>query len=87
MEAADASSSGDQKKSLLNLPTGYHFAPTHEELIIYYLRPKIAGLSPLLPIFQEKNVIEFGPEEITGTRWSTKVLVLVVVDVVICCCC
>jgi hypothetical protein len=72
MEAADASSSGDRKRrSVLNLPFGYHFAPTDEELIVNYLRPQIAGCPPLLPIFIDDDVVKCGPEELTGT-WSIK---------------
>ena len=66
MVAADATS-GDRKRSLLNLPPGYHFAPTDAELIVHYLRRKIAGLPPLLPIFIDEDVVGCHPEKITGT--------------------
>ncbi|KAM0876595.1 hypothetical protein ACQ4PT_036080 [Festuca glaucescens] len=67
MDAAADASSGvrPNRAPLLNLPSGYHFAPTEEELIIHYLRPKIAGLKSLLPIFIQTDVISSGPEEIT----------------------
>jgi hypothetical protein len=71
MDAAADASSGVRPNAAprLNLPSGYHFAPTEEELIIHYLRPKIAGLKPLLPIFiNDADFISSGPEEITGTR-------------------
>ncbi|KAM0837423.1 hypothetical protein ACQ4PT_061672 [Festuca glaucescens] len=62
----DAAAARPNAAPRLNLPSGYHFAPTEEELIIHYLRPKIAGLKPLLPIFIEgADFISSGPEEIT----------------------
>ncbi|CAM0873533.1 unnamed protein product [Alopecurus aequalis] len=66
MEAGDASSGNRGKRSLLNLPPGYHFAPTDEELIVYYLRRKIDGLAPLLPIFRDADVVGCPPDKITA---------------------
>lgn len=53
---------------MLKLPPGYHFAPTENELVVHYLRRKIAGLQPLLPIFFDvDNLNSYRPEQIVGT--------------------
>uniref|UniRef100_A0A8R7PK21 NAC domain-containing protein n=1 Tax=Triticum urartu TaxID=4572 RepID=A0A8R7PK21_TRIUA len=62
----------------LNLPPGYHFAPSGDELIVHYLRRKLDGLPPHLPIFNDVTPItDYRPEQITdefrdfgeGARW------------------
>ncbi|KAF7011055.1 hypothetical protein CFC21_025403 [Triticum aestivum] len=62
----------------LNLPPGYHFTPTEAELIVHYLRRKLDGLPPHLPIFNDVTPItDYRPEQITdefrdfgeGGRW------------------
>ncbi|KQK21557.1 hypothetical protein BRADI_1g61525v3 [Brachypodium distachyon] len=67
MEVAPASTE-HQRRFMLKLPPGYHFAPTENELVVHYLRRKIAGLQPLLPIFFDvDNLNSYRPEQIVGT--------------------
>lgn len=40
-----------QNKLALKLPLAFHFQPTDDDLVLHFLRHKIAGLPPLLPIF------------------------------------
>ncbi|KAI4973993.1 hypothetical protein ZWY2020_041774 [Hordeum vulgare] len=56
---------GKKQRSAVNLPLGYHFAPTDEELIVHYLRRKMDGHPPHLPIFKDVPVIHYRPEQIT----------------------
>ncbi|KAG8063264.1 hypothetical protein GUJ93_ZPchr0003g18643 [Zizania palustris] len=49
----------------LHLPAGYHFKPTDDELIVHFLRRKIAGLPPLLPIFIEVTNFRICPDDLT----------------------
>ncbi|BBH07352.1 No Apical Meristem domain transcriptional regulator superfamily protein [Prunus dulcis] len=53
-------------KYINDLPSGYRFVPTNEELIEEYLKKKIKN--ELLPInrFREVDVYKYHPEELTG---------------------
>jgi hypothetical protein len=60
-----------RQKLSLNLPLGYHFLPTHTELIVHYLRPKLSGVvndELPLPIFFDEHVIAYRPEDLVGTK-------------------
>ncbi|KAI4973994.1 hypothetical protein ZWY2020_041775 [Hordeum vulgare] len=56
---------GKKQRSAVNLPLGYHFAPTDEELIVHYLRRKMDGHPPHLPIFKDVPITDYRPEQIT----------------------
>jgi hypothetical protein len=52
-----------QNKLALKLPLAFHFQPTDDDLVLHFLRHKIAGLPPLLPIFI--NLLEQRPDHLT----------------------
>ncbi|KAF7106670.1 hypothetical protein CFC21_107388 [Triticum aestivum] len=54
-----------KQRLVLNLPPGYHFAPTDMELIVHYLRRKMDGHPPHLPIFKDVPITDYRPEQIT----------------------
>lgn len=72
--ASAAASSGHRARFMLNLPPGYHFCPREDELIVYYLRRKIAGLPLPLPIFVDERITSYRPEQIIGTYMHTYIL-------------
>uniref|UniRef100_A0A0D9VUD4 NAC domain-containing protein n=1 Tax=Leersia perrieri TaxID=77586 RepID=A0A0D9VUD4_9ORYZ len=51
MEGSSSFKPTVKKKFVLNLPAGFHFKPTDDELVVHFLRRKIAGQQMLLPIF------------------------------------
>ncbi|GFP84144.1 protein ataf2 [Phtheirospermum japonicum] len=50
--------SGDQQ---LNLPAGFRFHPTDEELVVHYLCRKCAGQQIAVPIIAEIDLYKFNP--------------------------
>ncbi|KAL3752139.1 hypothetical protein ACJRO7_012889 [Eucalyptus globulus] len=49
----------------LEFPLGFRFAPTDEDLILYYLKPKIAGDPiPLADFFADVDLYRFDPREL-----------------------
>lgn len=54
-------------KLVLNLPPGYHFLPTDDELVVHYLRPRLAGNHRLpLPIFVNERILNYHPDVLIG---------------------
>ncbi|KAL5217371.1 hypothetical protein ABZP36_018055 [Zizania latifolia] len=62
--AGTSSSERRRGRCLLDLPAGYHFKPTDDELVVHFLRRKIAGLPPLLPIFIEATSFRISPDDL-----------------------
>ncbi|KAF7099337.1 hypothetical protein CFC21_100977 [Triticum aestivum] len=54
-----------KQRLVLSLPPGYHFAPTDVELIVHYLRRKMDGHPPHLPVFKDVPITDYRPEQIT----------------------
>jgi len=52
----------------LNLPSGYHFLPTDHELVVYYLRPRLADANHHLPlpIFVHERILNYHPDILIG---------------------
>nr|QGT40633.1 NAC domain-containing protein 029 [Tulipa gesneriana] len=48
------------------LPPGFRFHPTDEELIVYYLRNQAAALPCPVPIIPEVDIYKFDPWELPG---------------------
>lgn len=50
-----------------NLPPGFRFHPTDEELILHYLRKKVASMPlPAVSIIAEVDIYKFDPWELPG---------------------
>ncbi|KAL6878303.1 hypothetical protein ACP4OV_012473 [Aristida adscensionis] len=62
--AASAPASTTAEGFVLNLPPGFHFLPTDAELILDYLRRRLAGLKSPLPIFIDEHVMDYHPEKL-----------------------
>lgn len=54
---------GDQQP---NLPAGFRFHPTDEELVVHYLCRKCAGQKIAVPIIAEIDLYKFDPWELPG---------------------
>ena len=71
MESTD-SSSGElppqkQPSSAPDLPPGFRFHPTDEELVIHYLKKKAASVPLPVAIIAEVDLYKFDPWELPGT--------------------
>lgn len=63
MESADLSTGFNRQ----NLPPGFRFHPTDEELVVHYLKKK-ANSAPLpVAIIAEVDLYKFDPWELPGT--------------------
>ncbi|OEL15825.1 NAC domain-containing protein 67 [Dichanthelium oligosanthes] len=51
----------DDAEAALNLPPGFRFHPTDEELVAHYLCPRAAGRRPPVPIIAEVDLYRFDP--------------------------
>ncbi|KAI6685494.1 hypothetical protein NL676_031407 [Syzygium grande] len=52
----------------LEFPFGYIFAPTDQELILHYLKPKVMGDPiPLSDLFANVDLYKFDPRKLIGT--------------------
>jgi len=49
-----------------NLPPGFRFHPTDEELILHYLRKKVASIPLPVSIIAEVDIYKFDPWELPG---------------------
>jgi hypothetical protein len=49
-----------------NLPPGYHFLPTDAELVLHYLRPRLANHPLSLPIFFDECILHYHPDRLIG---------------------
>ncbi|KAI3898196.1 hypothetical protein MKX03_017622 [Papaver bracteatum] len=66
MESTDSSSDSQQQKQQPQLPPGFRFHPTDEELVVHYLKKK-ASASPLpVRIIAEIDLYKFDPWELPG---------------------
>jgi len=52
----------------LNLPPGYHFLPTDDELVVHYLRPRLANANHRLPlpIFVNERILNYHQDKLIG---------------------
>jgi hypothetical protein len=75
MESTDSSSGSappqqkqKQTGSAPDLPPGFRFHPTDEELVVYYLKKKAASAPLPVAIIAEVDLYKFDPWELPGTR-------------------
>jgi hypothetical protein len=52
---------------LPNLPAGFRFHPTDEELIVHYLMNQASSLACPVPIIAEVNIYQCNPWDLPGT--------------------
>jgi hypothetical protein len=57
----------------LNLPPGFRFHPTDEELVVYYLCRKVARQQLPVPIIAEVDLYKFDPWDLPGACSSSPV--------------
>ncbi|CAL4939596.1 unnamed protein product [Urochloa decumbens] len=62
--AASFSSASGPARFVLNLPPGYHFLPTNAELVLHYLRPRLANHRLPLPIFFDEHILHYHPDRL-----------------------
>ncbi|CAN6282885.1 unnamed protein product [Urochloa humidicola] len=62
--ASSSSASGLMRRFVLNLPPGYHFVPTNAELVLHYLRPRLANQRLPLPIFFDEHILRYHPDRL-----------------------
>ncbi|KAL0428129.1 UNVERIFIED_CONTAM: NAC domain-containing protein 10 [Sesamum latifolium] len=54
-------------RSAMNLPIGYRFLPTDDELIVHYLKRKVYNQPQPYNNIPTFNLYEFTPENLCGT--------------------
>ncbi|XBI19892.1 hypothetical protein VPH35_061308 [Triticum aestivum] len=59
--AAEGSSGRRDAEAELNLPPGFRFHPTDDELVVHYLCRKVAGQPQPVPIIAEVDLYKFNP--------------------------
>lgn len=52
----------------LQLPPGFRFHPTDEELVLHYLRRKADSQVFQIPVIAEVDLYKFDPWDLPGTR-------------------
>lgn len=67
MESADSSTGSQQP----NLPPGFRFHPTDEELVVHYLKKKAASAPLPVAIIAEIELYKFDPWELPGNLDSS----------------
>ena len=56
----------------LQLPPGFRFHPTDEELVMHYLCRKCASQQIAVPIIAEIDLYKFDPWELPGNKFKKK---------------
>lgn len=54
-----------------NLPPGFRFHPTDEELVVHYLKKKVTSAPLPVSIIAEVDLYKFDPWELPGTNINT----------------
>ncbi|VAH65305.1 unnamed protein product [Triticum turgidum subsp. durum] len=63
---AEGSSGRRDAEAELNLPPGFRFHPTDDELVVHYLCRKVAGQPQPVPIIAEVDLYKFNPWDLPG---------------------
>ncbi|KAL6999456.1 hypothetical protein U1Q18_000617 [Sarracenia purpurea var. burkii] len=69
MESTDSSSGAPQPP----LPPGFRFHPTDEELVVHYLKKKVASAPLPVAIIAEVDLYKFDPWELPGNDKSINI--------------
>lgn len=72
MESADSSSGSLQQQP--QLPPGFRFHPTDEELVVHYLKKKAASAPLPVTIIAEVDLYKFDPWELPGIYLSSPLI-------------
>lgn len=73
MESADSSTgSQQQQQQQPNLPPGFRFHPTDEELVTHYLKKKATSAPLPVAIIAEVDLYKFDPWELPGKENKKK---------------
>ncbi|BBH01831.1 NAC domain-containing protein 101 [Prunus dulcis] len=74
MESTDSSTASQQQQQQQpqpqpqpNLPPGFRFHPTDEELVVHYLKKKVTSAPLPVAIIAEIELYKFDPWELPGT--------------------
>ncbi|KAL0443503.1 UNVERIFIED_CONTAM: NAC transcription factor 56 [Sesamum latifolium] len=70
MESTDSSTGSQQPQ----LPPGFRFHPTDEELVVHYLKKKAASAPLPVAIIAEVDLYKFDPWELPGYVWGARVV-------------
>jgi hypothetical protein len=65
----------DASAAALDLPPGFRFHPTDEELVVHYLCRKVAGQPQPVSIIAEVDLYKFDPWDLPGTCFSLPILI------------
>jgi len=68
MPSPSRSSSSRVVAPNLNLPAGFRFHPTDEELIVHYLMNQAASIPCPVPIIAEVNIYQWNPWDLPGNH-------------------
>jgi hypothetical protein len=68
MVAAAEGSGRRDAEAELNLPPGFRFHPTDEELVVHYLCRRVARQQLPVPIIAEVDLYKFDPWDLPGAR-------------------
>ncbi|KAL3576696.1 hypothetical protein D5086_021979 [Populus alba] len=73
MESTDSSTggAGGGGSQQPNLPPGFRFHPTDEELVVHYLKKKTTSAPLPVAIIAEVDLYKFDPWELPGTNFET----------------
>lgn len=65
MESTEDSSTSSQQQQP-NLPPGFRFHPTDEELVVHYLKKKVDSVPLPVSIIADVDLYKFDPWELPG---------------------
>ena len=66
MESTDSSTNPPQPQ----LPPGFRFHPTDEELVVHYLKKKAASAPLPVAIIADIDLYKFDPWELPGSKYN-----------------
>lgn len=66
MESTEDSSTSSQQQQQPNLPPGFRFHPTDEELVVHYLKKKVDSVPLPVSIIADVDLYKFDPWELPG---------------------
>jgi hypothetical protein len=72
----NGSSTAAAPTSMLQIPVGFRFHPTDEELVGYYLHGKVASKKSELDIIRDLDLYKLEPWDLHGTQeWCNRIMI------------